>query len=95
LDSVQQISRLRKLENLKLFLSSIESKLAFEVLLMIQYFTQIKFLDLTIRSSDRNYKVISLKTLKNCKQLIYLSLNYSKVSDNTFKDIDFYLPKLK
>jgi hypothetical protein len=125
--SVQQISRLNNLENLRIELESnpnqdlfidgikniamnctkltsfelssyvTETEFAFNLFNAFKYFSQLKRLSLyLIEDFDHEeYKEISVETLKNCQNLTYLSLHYPKVSDNTFKKIDLYLPKLK
>jgi hypothetical protein len=125
--SVQQISRLYNLENLRIELESdpnqdlyvdgikdiamnctklqsfelssyvTETEFAFDLFNAFKYFSQLKHLSLYLISDfdHEDYKEINVETLKNCKNLIYLSLYYPRVSDNTFRKIDLYLPKLK
>jgi hypothetical protein len=125
--SVQQISRLNNLENLRIELESdpnddsfidgikdiamnctkltsfelcsylAETEFALNLFNAFKYFSQLKHLSLYLIADfdHEDYEEISVQTLKYCKNLTYFSLYYPKVSDNTFKKIDLYLPKLK
>jgi hypothetical protein len=68
-----------------------------EIFRSINNFESLKDLNLNIYHTLCNCGTegISVQYIKDCKLLTHLVLNYPKLNDNFFTDIELYLPKLK
>jgi hypothetical protein len=68
-----------------------------EIFRSINNFESLKYLNLNIYHTLCNCGTegISVQYIKDCKLLTHLVLNYPKLNDNFFTDIELYLPKLK